>query len=254
MPRLGAVTIHRDRAVPVSDGLRSWVASISSGAVLDDGQTVLETPDPTATLALRLDPGFEDDLVVLGPRTKALYHQGKSGRAWIKIRVRPEHLRPLFGTTAAELVDQAVPLAALWGDRAVRKLVGGPAVLLSGIDKRVVPGEQNALVRAATELLAAGRQVAETAARLRVSERQLRKVFSETLGLSPKQYARLARIRAAADRAGRTPLARLALETGYYDQAHLTTEFRALMGVPPAAFAKGKLPSAVPCGQEPGSE
>ena len=39
----------------------------------------------------------------------------------------------------------------------------------------------------------------------------------------------------------------VAAEVGYYDQAHLTTEFRALMGVAPGAFVNGKLPSATRC-------
>ncbi|MEU8171481.1 hypothetical protein AB0C14_01255 [Microbispora hainanensis] len=34
---------------------------------------------------------------------------------------------------------------------------------------------------------------------------------------------------------------------GFYDQSHMTAEFRALMGVPPAAFFAGRLPSLEPC-------
>jgi AraC-like DNA-binding protein len=39
----------------------------------------------------------------------------------------------------------------------------------------------------------------------------------------------------------------LAEATGYYDQSHLTAEFRAMMGVPPTAFFAGRLPSLQPC-------
>jgi AraC-like DNA-binding protein len=53
--------------------------------------------------------------------------------------------------------------------------------------------------------------------------------------------------RADPARAGRAHLAGLAAETGFYDQSHMTAEFRALMGVPPAAYAEGRLPVARGC-------
>ncbi|NUU21634.1 MAG: AraC family transcriptional regulator, partial [Streptomycetaceae bacterium] len=43
------------------------------------------------------------------------------------------------------------------------------------------------------------------------------------------------------------PLADLATDVGYNDQAHLTGEFRRLMGVPPAAFRRGERPTATAC-------
>jgi AraC-like DNA-binding protein len=43
------------------------------------------------------------------------------------------------------------------------------------------------------------------------------------------------------------PWAQLAATTGYYDQSHMTTDFRTLMGVPPRSFFTGRLPDARPC-------
>ncbi|MFI7687677.1 AraC family transcriptional regulator [Nonomuraea sp. NPDC049655] len=39
----------------------------------------------------------------------------------------------------------------------------------------------------------------------------------------------------------------LATAAGYYDQSHMTAEFRTLMGVTPAAFFQGRLPALQPC-------
>jgi AraC-like DNA-binding protein len=39
----------------------------------------------------------------------------------------------------------------------------------------------------------------------------------------------------------------VATAAGYYDQSHMTAEFRQLMGVPPAAYVAGRLPAARPC-------
>lgn len=211
------------------------------------GQVVLEGPDHAVTLALRLDEGFRRDLVVMGPRTRAVYHAAEPGRSWLKLRLKPEAAQGLLGGAAAELVDQAVPLAAVTGDRVARRLVAeGPLTLLAGLSARV-DTDQTMLVRRATGLLATGMKVAETARRLHISERQLRTVFATILGISPKQFATISRVRTVIDRAERRPLAQVAVEAGYYDQAHLTTEFKALMGVPPAAFAQGKMPAATAC-------
>ncbi|WP_418896259.1 helix-turn-helix domain-containing protein [Streptomyces cupreus] len=71
---------------------------------------------------------------------------------------------------------------------------------------------------------------------LAASERQLRNLFAEGVGVSPKAHADTA------------PWAQLAAATGYYDQSHMTADFRALMGVPPRSFFTGLLPRATPCG------
>jgi AraC-like DNA-binding protein len=64
-------------------------------------------------------------------------------------------------------------------------------------------------------------------------------VFRETVGVSPKAFARLARfdraLRAARED-GHASWASIAAAAGYYDQAHLIADFRAIAGVTPRAF------------------
>ncbi|MFC4114521.1 AraC family transcriptional regulator [Nonomuraea zeae] len=43
------------------------------------------------------------------------------------------------------------------------------------------------------------------------------------------------------------PWGQLAAATGYYDQSHMTAEFRTLMGVTPAAYFAGRLPALQAC-------
>jgi AraC-like DNA-binding protein len=81
------------------------------------------------------------------------------------------------------------------------------------------------------------------AAQLGVSRQHLSSQFRARVGLGAKQFARVcrfrqasARIRAAADPA-QLDWTRLALDAGYYDQAHLIHEFRALSGSTPESFA-----------------
>lgn len=69
--------------------------------------------------------------------------------------------------------------------------------------------------------------------RARVIER-----FREQIGTRPKLYARLVRFRRVLARLQEDAavLADVALEAGYYDQAHMNAEFRELAGVSPTVF------------------
>ena len=74
---------------------------------------------------------------------------------------------------------------------------------------------------------------------LGTSARQLRRTFSEVVGLSPKTYTRIVRFQRAL-RLARRPDApswsSIAAATGYFDQAHMSAEFRALAGTTPSAL------------------
>ena len=74
---------------------------------------------------------------------------------------------------------------------------------------------------------------------LGVSARQLERRFEELVGVTPRFARKVARFQRAVDLALHQPdisLARLAAESGYYDQPHFTREFKALAGITPTAF------------------
>jgi AraC-like DNA-binding protein len=83
--------------------------------------------------------------------------------------------------------------------------------------------------------------VEELARRFSLGARHVRRVCRAATGLSPKQLSRLVRFQAALRALAAAParnLASLAADHGYFDQAHLTGEFRALLGVTPATAAR----------------
>ena len=72
-----------------------------------------------------------------------------------------------------------------------------------------------------------------------LSVRRLQRLFAEYVGVGPKWVMRRARLHEAAQRADRgdvTDWAAIAADLGYADQAHLTREFTALIGVPPTRY------------------
>jgi len=71
------------------------------------------------------------------------------------------------------------------------------------------------------------------------SRKRLARRFCEDVGLGPKRLARIARFEAAVrGLAAGEDLAALALDCGYYDQAHFNREFRELAGCTPTAFLR----------------
>lgn len=87
-----------------------------------------------------------------------------------------------------------------------------------------------------------GRARAETLARgAGISLRAMQRLFHEYVGVSPKWVIQRYRLQDAAyllSSGNGTDLAELADELGYFDQAHLTRDFRRIFGVSPAAYLR----------------
>jgi AraC-like DNA-binding protein len=82
--------------------------------------------------------------------------------------------------------------------------------------------------------------MAAAATELGAGPTQLTRAFSATFGIAPHAYVVGRRLDAARDRIlGGQPLADVAAEVGFYDQAHLAHRFRRFLGVAPGRFARG---------------
>jgi AraC-like DNA-binding protein len=87
--------------------------------------------------------------------------------------------------------------------------------------------------------------VAALADELGWSRKHLASKFGEDVGLAPKTIARLFRFRRVVDRSA-DDLAScwtdVALDAGYFDQAHLIRDFRQFAGMTPVDFRRSRLP------------
>jgi AraC-like DNA-binding protein len=84
--------------------------------------------------------------------------------------------------------------------------------------------------------------VDDLAARYRLNKRTLQRLFAKYVGVSPKWVIQRYRLHEAAERLTADPsMAQSALATdlGYSDQAHFIRDFKALVGISPAAYARG---------------
>jgi AraC-like DNA-binding protein len=84
------------------------------------------------------------------------------------------------------------------------------------------------------------RPIAGVARELASSPRRLQRRFSAAVGLTPKEFARIRRLRAAAAVLlgdDEPSWSRIAAERGFADQSHLIREFTAMARMSPAVFA-----------------
>ncbi|MBK8030997.1 MAG: AraC family transcriptional regulator [Chloroflexi bacterium] len=76
---------------------------------------------------------------------------------------------------------------------------------------------------------------------LYISQRQLERLYQIHVGMTPKHFARLQRVEAARlalKQANGVSLAHISAEFAYYDQAHFTHEFKAVVGLTPRDYLR----------------
>jgi AraC-like DNA-binding protein len=111
------------------------------------------------------------------------------------------------------------------------------------------PGREPRAVRLCKEYLEAhaARNVSlqELAAVAGLSPFHLCRVFRESAGMTPHAYQTHLRVRHTRFllQAG-LPIARAAVEAGFYDQAHLSRHFRRIVGIPPGQFTRDAGPGS----------
>jgi transcriptional regulator GlxA family with amidase domain len=99
-----------------------------------------------------------------------------------------------------------------------------------------------AVLRAVAELerTRGAAPVSRLATQAAIGERQFRRRFLDAVGLTPKQLARVIRVRSACIHlavSAQATLASIAHEAGYADQAHFSRELREVFGSPARALS-----------------
>jgi AraC-like DNA-binding protein len=128
--------------------------------------------------------------------------------------------------------NQTLPLEDVVGARSAHRLADE-----SRIDAWIRSVELDRRAAAAVRLLTGELRVEDVSARIGISDRQLRRIVLAEVGVGPKAFQRIARLRRLLASAGRGDgLAGAAAAAGYSDQAHMTREVSRLSGLTPAAL------------------
>lgn len=173
------------------------------------------------------------------------------------IRFRPGGFYPFFKAPVSELNDSVVDLDSIWGKfiletRERLMEASTPAerfdLLEEMLYRRVVRGlEPDPQMSYAIRKFmhhGEGLLVKDVAAEIGLSHRQLIRRFDERVGLKPKMLARVFRMNEALRRLQKKPagsMADVALECGYFDQAHLVHEFQELTRMTPSQYLADRI-------------
>ena len=171
----------------------------------------------------------------------------------LEVYFSPVGARRFFGMPMSELSRRVVELENLLGREATElaerlyEAPGWPARL--ALMERVIAARVLAAPPLPAELEWAWRRLHGTDGALPVgalagevgwSRRHLSATVARELGMPPKALARILRFERAVDRLrGGTGLAEVALESGYYDQAHFNRDFKHFAGLTPTELPAG---------------
>ncbi|QNN48968.1 helix-turn-helix transcriptional regulator [Phycicoccus endophyticus] len=246
---------------PVSGRVGAWVENHwALRWVLPEGRVVRSEvlPHPTASLTVELGthprpelpPG--ESVVVTGVCTPRFDVEVRGRGLVLGVRFRPGGLAALTGRTASGWVDRSVPARGLLPDRLVEQLadpglVAEPAAWRAAAETGLTaldPGEDpryDLLLRVVRDMLEDHTlvTVAEVARRHGRSVRTLQRLFLHYVGVGPKWVLvryRMHDVVTAVDEGFAGSLTELAHRFGWYDQAHLTRDFVALLGTTPGRY------------------
>jgi AraC-like DNA-binding protein len=200
---------------------------------------------------------------ISGIQQRWIVIEAQRGASMMVIQFRAGGARALTGHDASVLANAVHPLSDVMNGTATS--LRDRILEADGIAARFAAAESWLLERVgearavhpavqtlATALGRPGKRVRDLADDVGLSDRQLRSIFVEAVGVSPKSFARIARFQTllrALARTGRDDPAlegealpppdwsMLAAETGYSDQSHLSHEFMAFAGMTPGAYA-----------------
>lgn len=200
--------------------------------------------------------------LVVEPALAALYgvHTGRfvrrlQGRGYaFGIKFAPGGFQPFLGGPVSALLNRSRPIAATFGEAsgewvgAVRAAadIDARAELAETFLRARRPERDERAVQAARHVAAIADDAGITsvealAARGGLGKRALQRLFQHYVGVGPKwvinryrMHEAIARVQAGAA----VDWADLALELGYFDQAHFNRDFRALVGLTPGEYAR----------------
>jgi AraC-like DNA-binding protein len=211
----------------------------------DDRVTIDRTPRDQRPRSL-------SGAVVSGPYSGAFLIDARQHAWMMGAHFMPGGAFVVLGLPGAELTDRHVDVAAIWGDSAARslreQLVSAPtdAARFARLERALTARLRGASLHPAVLLAlerftvgGSGASVQDVVREAGLSHRRFLTVFRTAVGLAPKQYCRIRRVRylhGLAQRTGRIDWAQLAQECGFFDQSHLAAEFNGLVGVTPTAY------------------
>ena len=179
--------------------------------------------------------------LVVGAMTRA--RTFAAGGLQVGVRFRPGFAGGFVRAPGIHTVDRLIPLNEVWGTRG-RELAEAEsaAQCIALLEAELVDASEPGVVQKVSAYIVAQSgqvRVDDLAFDAGMSARQLRRLFLEEVGLTPKHFCRVIRFRHSLGQlreSQRGDWTDVALQSGYYDQAHFIHEFREFTGYTPGEY------------------
>ncbi|WGW13956.1 helix-turn-helix domain-containing protein [Saxibacter everestensis] len=224
---------------------------------LDDGEMIDQAIIDLPAINLTIEAGdVPAGLLVTGLHERAWFRRITGTGDVFAIRLRPAGLAVLSSLRPEDLVNQTIPITAeldaglhelmtrAAGERTAESRSRAVNDAIADRMRQNPPQASHLLANRVLDELRArayNRTSTPLAERFGISERTIQRALSQTLGIGPKQVARRIRLQEAAQAIAIQDddrLTELAVQLGYSDQAHLTSDFRATTGTTPGAYRR----------------
>jgi AraC-like DNA-binding protein len=239
------------RVSELPSGVHFGLPSSDVDLIISLGQPieVLQMPNATQTPATltAFVSGLHDAPAILRQYSNAF---------GLHVFIKPLGIQAILSTASNQISSLVLNLCDIWGNRAedlIEVLLSAHTwpqrfdILDQAFASKLNPVRPQPEISWAWERLAKSHgsvPVQQLADEIGFSRRYFSERFRDTIGVSPKQAARVFRFERAcrliADK--RLGLAHVATGCGYYDQAHMTREWYALAGCSPKAWITRELP------------
>ena len=189
--------------------------------------------------------------IACGQLTRPLVLKTSPDAGMIGIRFRPGGMAPFLSTPMQSLTDARVSVEDLFedGDQLIEEIAESShdhqriAACNRFLIRSIHPDREHLRIRRALERIGQSRgatSVESLASHVGMGRRSLEMAFLREVGTSPKMYCRITRFRhlydAVSEHGTTVDWVRTALDTGFFDQAHLIRDFRQFAGASPTAF------------------
>jgi AraC-like DNA-binding protein len=235
----------------------------------DAQQSKRIVPDGCLDLIVEHGPQSDLGIRIVGPSTSFVDVRLQPGIHMTGVRFRPGCGSLVLGIHAHSLKDQRIDGLTFFGaSHPIFSWLGKmsdyeatPISTVSKIMRKYIEYRsplRNQLIENAVRAIHRGVPLSNLPRHLATSERNLRRLFTNSVGISPKLYQRIVRAQQAkaALHVGKH-LSSIAFQFGFADQAHLTREFSSLLGVTPGSLQAASCLAELfktlnlPCGTQP---
>lgn len=193
------------------------------------------------------------DSVVCGPHSKPFGIDTSTGTSVAGVHFKPGGARPFLALPSAELLNAHVGLDAFWGRAAATRVreqlleAPTPQTKAKILERQLLaiaagqPARHPVVAFALNEFHSTpeAQKISTVTDQIGISPRHFIDIFRNEVGLPPKLFCRVRRFQQALRQISRGAQMRwpdVALEAGYFDQAHFIHDFRAFSGINPSSY------------------